>query len=288
MTNKQATNTDSGTRLLGMTGGLPHARNGIAMVSAIALALSGCDSVGPGSAPQSVEPEDETGSRFSYREGGVVLSKRASDELADFVAATQFDAVLPMLIRIQSMNPRAREAAFKRLRSARQEVAAAVRRVDEAGAEASRKELGRLERANRKFENILRSFLRDDERRRSEDRAKNLIKKYPFLKEMSQDELRAVLLQATGTASKNRVAVNPWIPSAVEGDTGSGDSCRTECGIDYVIDFAVVELGFLGALFGCGLTTAAYLGCVGFSLGMKFVRIGDMTYGLYRCVKKCN
>ena len=71
---------------------------GTAVVSAIAFPVLGRNPIYPGIASQTGGSDDLSGLPMDYREGGVVLSKRASDELADFVAATQFDAVFPMWV----------------------------------------------------------------------------------------------------------------------------------------------------------------------------------------------
>jgi hypothetical protein len=223
---------------------------------------------------------------LSYREGGVVLSKRASDELADFVAATQFDAVFPISARLHAMPPHERAVFFKRLDAARREVDDAMQRVRNAGDAVSRDDVVHLDAARRNVENVMRSVLRADEKRRSRERARALIEKYPILAEMSREQIRDVLLKATGAVHKNRIETG--LPYSVESDTSDGDECRLDCSVQYVIDFGVTEVVTGAALFGCVGTTIAILPCVGWALAAQWTMIASDTYSFYTCTKKCD
>ncbi len=264
-------------------------RSGMAMASAVAFLISGCDAAGPGSNPQSVETGESPDSRLTYREGGVVLSKTASDELADFVSATQFDVVLPMSIRLNSMNPHARSGLLKSISSARLGLNKAVRRVQDAGSEPSNRDIKSLERANARMERLFENLQKDDERRRSRDRGKRLIEKYPWLRELSPEQVRDVLSQAVRKSSKLPDEPSPWIPTSVMGDTGQGDStCRMDCSITAAITFGGVEILYATSLWGCTLTTVAFLPCFGITTGIKWYGIGSLVWDLYTCTKKCD
>lgn len=261
---------------------------GIAMASAVAILMSGCDAAGPGSNPQSVETGGSPDSRLTYREGGVELSKTASDELADFVAAIQFDAVLPMSIRLQAMNPNARDALIKHVASTRQEIDEAVQQVRNAGSEPSEGDIRKLEAANLKMNVLFKNILKDDEHGRTRDRGNRLIEKYPWLRELSPDQVRDVLYQALRKSSKRPSDPNPWIPAAVLGDTGDGDTCRMDCSITAAVEFGAIQIVYGSGLWGCSFTTVAFLPCFGIATGIQWYGIGSLVWDLYTCTKKCN
>lgn len=263
-------------------------RSGMAMASAMAFLISGCDAAGPGSNPQSVETGESPDSRMTYREGGVELSKTASDELADFVTATQFDVVLPMSIRLNSMNPHARDGLLKRISSARLDLDKALRSFRDAGSKPSNHDIRNLERANSTMEHLLGNLVKNGERRRSRDRGKRLIEKYPWLRELSPEQVRDVLFQALRKSSKRPDEANPWIPTSVMGDTADGDTCRMDCSITAAVQFGGVELVYAGGAWGCAASTIAFFPCFAFVTAIKYAGIASITWNLSTCTKKCN
>ncbi len=74
-------------------------RGRLMTVVVIAIAMSGCDAAGPRETPESANMEDTP---IVSRDGGVVLSKSAAIELADFITAVQFDADFPISSRIKA------------------------------------------------------------------------------------------------------------------------------------------------------------------------------------------
>ena len=262
-------------------------RSGIAVASTVALFMSGCDGLGPSVGDQSGGTDDLSEPRFSYREDGVVLSKNASLELADFVGAVQLDAVFPMSAAVRSLGPVRRKGMFKRVKAAQREVQSAMRAVEQAGENATPQQLRRLDRANTRIQNILKPLLRDGRTDRIAQRAKELVHKYAFLKGKSAEEIESILWNAYGKAAKSREGDLILAPHAVVEDTGQGDTCNVDCAVTAGFKFASVELAFAAATAGCIATTVGVLACMGWAFGAKYLAMGYLTWGVYTCTKKC-
>lgn len=262
-------------------------RSGIAVASTVALFISGCDGVGPSVKDKSGTAGDPPDTRFSYREDGVVLSKSASIELADFVGAVQLDAVFPMSARINSLDSEVRRGAFKRLFAAQREVESAMQGVESAGDDVQPDDLNRLEQANQNIERILRSFLGHGASGRVQDRARALVEKYPFLRGRTADEIESILWMAFGQVGKDDTGSSRWIPTAAAADTGQGDTCNVDCAVSAGFKFASVELAFAAATTGCIATTVGVLACMGWAFAAKYLALGYLTWGVYTCTKSC-
>jgi hypothetical protein len=262
-------------------------RSSIAVAAAVAILCSGCDGVGTGFSVSEHEREVSVEPPLMEPGGGVSLSKTDVDELADFVAAVRFDAVLPMSTRLHRMPTPVREKFLEKLRKAMEALEEAMAQLEDEGDHPDPKTVRALEKANSKITRLFKIILSDQEQRRLREKGQAIINKYPFLRGMTSQEIQKILQQAYGASNHGLVTVDPWLPKSAVVDTGEGDNCRTECGITAAIQFGATEIAFLGATFGCTVSSLGIVPCMGFALGLKFYQIGSLTWGLYTCVKRC-
>jgi hypothetical protein len=259
-----------------------------AAVVAVAIMVSGCDGLGTGVGERGVVQTQDSEATFRKPGDGVELSKYAVDELADFVAAVQFGAVLPMSLRLQNMPSAARQRFFSRLEAARSELRDAIALVEESDGNPTVQSVRALQKANQKVENILRAVSTATERAGIRKKGEALLERHPFLRGLSRKQIGDILLRAWASSQKVGKGASVQSLQAAVGDTSSGDTCRTECGITATIRFGAAELAFLGATLGCTVSSLAIVPCISIALGMKFYHLGALTWGLYTCVKKCN